>query len=124
MMDISSLVGLPWHDRNCNCLTLAARAQRDLWGREVDVSFAPSYSPEGFFVSTDRLAGHLVEYADRIGTPEPGAVGIFVSCGCGHLATFVTEGLVLYILVGRLSRLSPYTRAWRARMASLWRLRG
>lgn len=124
---LSDLIGIPWKYggrslAGVDCGGLALLAQSVLFGRDysaaavVDTSIDYETQSRSIF---DRLAT-IMERKNEI---CHGDILVFRFASCIHTGTYLDGAKILHIHDGGRSRISPYTRMFRDRLAAIYRRR-
>jgi len=90
-------LGLPYAE--ADCAELAARVQREVFGREIGL---PSERDGGPFALSDRIAQHRGDYAEQVSRPRDGDAVLMRARGrLNHIGVYCDiggEGWVLHAL--------------------------
>jgi hypothetical protein len=108
-MTYSNLTDIPWKvggmDYNgVDCLGLAYLTQRDLYGKEVNLSYL--YKEENILSMSRTILKEITKFAVPVDIPETGDIALLKFRASLHIATYVDMDLLLHIFSGKRSRLT------------------
>jgi len=108
-MIYSDLTGIPWRVggrdySGVDCLGLAYLAQRDLYGKEVNLSYI--YKEENILSMSRTILKEMTKFTVPVDIPRIGDIVLLKFRSSLHIATYVDMDLLLHIFSEKRSRLT------------------
>lgn len=107
-MIYSDLTGIPWRVggrdySGVDCLGLAYLAQRDLYGKEVNLSYI--YKEENILSMSRTILKEMTKFTVPVDIPRIGDIALLKFRSSLHIATYVDSDLLLHTSRNKESRL-------------------